>query len=427
MQPSVSFRRIAATTALVLATLAVVAVLWRLGQVVIFAVISIILAAALRTPMLSLETRVRSRSAAILLLYLLIVTIVGGGGYVFSAPLGSEIAAAAVNFPQAYTQLLATWEASTIPWQQSAAQTLPDITDVVAAIGANGTTIAYQLAGITYNLFSIVLLVIAILTLTFYWLVDEDRFVRLWLSLMPSPQRAMTRQIWFDIEWRVGVFVRSEAAQSLITITLLWLGLRLLGVPYAALWALYGGLAQFLPWIGVPLIFVPLVPLALTLPWYVTLGAGLLLLAVSWIIERGVEPWFATRGIAHPIISVLALMVLGEAAGITGMLIALPLAATIQSILTNLLQISATPRVLTPAASAIQLQALRTRLEALQERLPSDPNQRRAQAGLLARADELLDDVEQTLHRRTSEPQRRRLPQSAPLRSPAVYARNQEG
>jgi len=430
MQPStLSYRRVAATTALILTTLAVMWMLYQLDDVVIFAILSIIFAAALRAPMLRLEPHVRGRSAAILLLYLVIFLVLGFGTYTFSFPLGNDLVTATSDFPRWYDAQVRAWQTSGVDWQQSMADSLPDVTDVVQTIGENGATIAYEVAGVTYNVFNILLWAIAVFTLTFYWLVDEDRFARLWLSLLPVQQRSVARQIWFDIEWRVGLFVRSESVQLIVTVALLWGGLRLVGVPYAALWALYGGVAQLIPWIGIPLIFVPLLPLGLVVPWFATLGAALVVGVVAWVIERGIEPWFGTRGIIHPIVSVLALMVLGEAAGLVGMMIALPLAAMVQSVINNVLQASIAPRALTSSATSMRVQTLRTQLHHLEARLPDDPEQRRVQEGLLARTAELLNDAEHTLREHARDPERRRMARSSMLRDriPAIFTRNRQG
>jgi predicted PurR-regulated permease PerM len=428
MQTNLSYGRVAATTALVLTTLAIVFMLYRLSDVVFFAVLSIIFAAALRAPMLRLEQPLRSRSAAILMLYAVMFVILGLSSYVFSVPLGNDVVQASRSFPQQYESLLRSWQASSLTWQQNAAATLPRTTDIINTIGENGRVIAYQLAGVTYNVFNLLLWGVAVLTLTFYWLVDEDHFARLWLSLLPVQQRTVARQVWFDIEWRVGLFVRSEAVQFLMTIALLWTGFRLLGVPYAALWALYGAIAQLIPWIGIPLMLVPIMPMVLIEPWTTTLAAAVLVLVVGWVLDRVIEPWFGTKGIIHPIVSVLALMVLGEVAGIVGMLIALPLAATVQSLLNQLLQSSVSPKVLTTSATSSQFQALYLHLRDLEARLTDDPEQRRMQEGLLARAAELIDAAEHAIRQRATAPEQRRMSRAAALRDrmPAIFARNRQ-
>src|SRR3712207_1527448 len=117
MQTNLLYGRVAATTALVLATLATVFLLYQLGEVVIFAVLSIIFAAALRAPMLRLEQRLHSRSAAILLLYALIFVVLGFGSYTFSFPLGVEVAKASGRFPDLYNDLLTSWQTSGVAWQ----------------------------------------------------------------------------------------------------------------------------------------------------------------------------------------------------------------------------------------------------------------------------------------------------------------------
>lgn len=428
MPINLSYGRVAATTALVLATLGVTFIVLRLSEVVIFAILSIIFAAALRAPMLWLEQRIRSRSAAILLLYALIFVVLALGGYAFGGPLGSDLTQAGERFPALYDTMIRTWQTSGVGWRENVAANLPSTDEIIATIGENGAAIAYQLAGVTYNIANVLILSVAILTLTFYWLVDEDRFVRLWLSLLPIQQRTVARHTWFDIEWRIGLLVRSESTQFLVTLVVLWFGLLVIGVPYAALWALYAAIAQLLPWIGVPLMLVPIVPMLFTEPWLMTIAAALLVLGVGWMLERGIEPWFGTRGIIHPILSVLALMILGEVAGIPGMLIALPLAATIQSLLNHILQIAAFPRAMTQAVTSTQLQALQARINELQSHLPEDPEQRQMQEGLLVRTADLLAQAERLLREQAYVPERRRMARAMPLRErvPAIFARNRQ-
>lgn len=422
----ISYKRIAGYTALVLATLTTLFVIYRLGQVVLLFVLSIIVAAALRAPMLWLQARRVPRGSAILLLYLVVLTALSLTLFAIAQPLGGELRLAGERFPQLYDRVARFWEASPQQWQKVIGETLPDSYQIVASIGESGPQIAYQVAGLSYNIANVLISVLAILTLTFYWLVDEDRFMRLWLLLLPVQQRMVARQMWQDIERRVGTFVRSEAVQFLLTLMLLWLGLQALGVQYPTIWALYGAIVQLIPWVGVPLTLLPAIPMFWTDPLPVFAAAVVLIIAVGTLMDRFIEPRLGVQNIVHPIVSVLALMILGEAAGVIGMLVALPLAATLQSVLSRLVHANTTPRPSSLSVYSTQIQDLRARVMKLQADLPQDYEQRRAAEGLILRLDGLLDKTEQVLDSRASAPQRRRMAGKNELRSriPAIFARH---
>lgn len=422
----ISNKRIAAYTALVLATLATIYVIYLLGEVVLLFVLSVVVAAALRKPMLALQHRGVPRSGAILLLYILVLTILAAIVYFLGQPLGEELTRAGQHFPRLYDSIINRWNASDQQWQQIVAGVLPQTNQIVSSVGERGPQVAYQVAGLTYGIFNIAISLLAILTLTFYWLLDEDRFVRLWLMLLPVQQRMVARNTWHDIEARVGTFVRSESFQFVLTLILLWLGFSALDVHYPATWAMYAAIVQLIPWVGVPLTLLPALPMFLTDPLPIVLAAITLIVVTGVLMDRVVEPRLGVQGIVHPIVSVLALMILGESAGLLGMLVALPLAAALQSILSQLVQVNTAPRPTTQSIYSTQIQDLRARMVKLQVQLPEEHERRLALEGMFRRVDGLLDKTEQEIQSRASQPEQRRMARKRELdsRIPAIFARN---
>jgi putative permease len=425
----VSYKQIAGYTALVLATLALGYLVYRLSEVVLLFVLSIIVAAALRAPMLWFQRQRVPRGLAILLLYLLIIAVLTAIVLFVGQPLTDELRQAGERFPQRYDRWLTDWERSGQEWQQTIAGNLPQTSVLIESFGQQGPQqIAYQVAGLSYGIVNSIISLIAILTLTFYWLIDEDRFVRLWLMLLQVQHRTVARHTWQDIERRVGTFVRSESLQFVLTLVLLWIGLDALGVQYPVTWATYGALAQLIPWVGIPLTLLPAIPMFWTDPLSVALSAATLVILVGTCMDRMVEPWMGVQGIVHPIVSVLALMIMGEAAGILGMIVALPLAATVQSILRQLVQINTTPRAAssTQPMYSTQLQELRARLLRLHAEIPEQPERRLALEGMFQRLNTLVDKTEQVMQQRASAPEQRRMTAKTDLRSriPAIFARH---
>lgn len=422
----ISYKRIAGYTALMLATLAGLYVVYRLNQVVLLFVLSIIVAAALRGPMLQLQRRGLPRGIAILLLYLVILVVIAATLYTISVPLTDELRLAIQLFPDRYDRIEQSWTNSPYQWQQVLASFLPSTDQIVESIGESGPEVAYQLVGFSYSLANLVISLLAILTLTFYWLIDEDRFVRLWLMLLPVQQRIVARNTWQDVERRVGTFARSEAIQFLATLLILAVGFSMIGVRYPLTWALYGAFVQLIPWVGIPLTLLPAIPMFWSDPLSVTLTAIVLVIVVGTLMDQVVEPWMGVVGIVHPIVSVLALMMLGEGVGLLGMLVALPLAATLQSILSQLVHASTAPRITPLTIYSTQLQELRARALRAHAGIPQEHEQMPAMEDMFRRLEGLLDKAEQVVQERATPTEQRRMPGTgeARRRLPAIFARN---
>ncbi len=412
----VSYKRIMGLTAVVMTTLMVLYVLYRLNAVVLLFILSVIVATPLRKGVVMLEDRRIPRGVAILVWYLVILGVIGLGIYALGAPLTTELQQISDTFPEGYDRFISRFQNTDTGWQQFIAQRLPTTDTVIESLAKGGATdIGFQIAGLTSSIFNLLLSLIAILTLTFYWLVDQDRFERLWLTLLPVQERAVARHAWRDIEFRVGAYVRSEAAQFVLTITLLWLLFNALGIPYPTLFALFAGVVQLIPWVGLLLALLPIAILILAVPWWLALLTALVIVVVGILMERLVEPRLCGEAPVHPIISVIALMILGEASGILGMLIALPLAATLQSILSEILRSNRAPRAMSSSAESSKLEEMQRRLDALRTRVPEDGTERHAMDGMLSRLQELIQRTEAIARERATAAERTRMARTTPF------------
>lgn len=410
-QHGLSFQRIMGYTAIVLATLGTLVVLYRLGQVVLLFVLSIVVAAALRKGVLALEARHVPRGMAILLLYLLAIGILGLGIYLLVTPLLYELQTISQELPRGYDRLITGFQQQGPPWQKALADRLPDTDTVIKSLGSGGAAgIGLQIAGLTSGIVGVAISVVAVLSLTFYWLVDQDRFERLWLTLLPVQQRSVARNTWRGIEHRVGAYVRSEATQFVLTTAVLWVAFRLLGIGFPTLYALYAGFVQLIPWIGIPLTLLPIGFMLVGNPWWQIGATAAVVVGVGVVMDRIIEPRLRGDAVVHPILTVLALMILGEVAGLTGMIIALPLAATFQIVLGELIRVTTSPKTMAVSAESTQLQELRARIEKLGAELPRDKEHRLESEDLFERLQELMRHTEEVVRERAaaSQAERRR-------------------
>ena len=314
----------------VMITLLALVVLWQFRIVVIYVLISLTLAAALRSLVNRLVGRGLFVGVAWFLLYLVVL-----GGLGFLLFLTGENAineiqrmAGSVSVQDAWR--LPTWLAGSSLPQALLAQLPPPSKLFEAITGGQGQLVLPALLGFTQGMGGDVSGVLVILFLSIYWSINQIHFERLWLSLLPSGQRKQARGIWRTIESEIGAYIRSEVLQSLLTGLLLGLGYWLLGSPYAALLALAGVLSCLIPVVGIALAVTPVLIMGLLTSVQLSLFTALYTLVVMIALGVWVKPRLFNRKWDNPILTVVLVIALADAFGIIGIIIAPPLSVVSQ-------------------------------------------------------------------------------------------------
>jgi putative permease len=320
----------------VMTALLALALLWQFRMAVIYVLISLTIAAALRPLVQRLAGRRFMVRVAWILLYLAIL-----GGFGFLLYLASK---ATIGEIQQFAQTVAvqdTWKLpvwlESSPFQLTVLAQLPAPSKLFEALtGSQGQLVLPALLGFTQGVGSVVTALLIILFLSIYWSINQIHFERLWLSLLPSDQRKQARGIWRTIELNLGAYIRSEVIQSLLAGLLLCLGYWLLGSPYPILLAMIGALAWLLPVVGAPLAVILPLLMGLLTSVQLSLFTALYTLFVLIALEVLVEPRLFRRKWDNPILTLIILLAMADAFGLLGILIAPPLSAVCQ-ILWNLL------------------------------------------------------------------------------------------
>jgi predicted PurR-regulated permease PerM len=225
-------KRVALVTALILATLLVVFLVWQFRTVVMLFILSLAAAATVRPLINWLVVRKVPAGAALLTVYVLGITTLVVLIAAVSQPLVQETQRVANDFTSSYENALATWPKGN-PLQQMIASQLPAVNSLLAqSDGSQGLTLAQTALGFTLSVVDVVSQTFLVLVLSLYWSADQVRFERLWLSLLQTRHRVPARNIWRSVEAGLGAYIRSEFGQSLLAVFVLSIGYFLIGVRY---------------------------------------------------------------------------------------------------------------------------------------------------------------------------------------------------
>jgi predicted PurR-regulated permease PerM len=316
--------------AAVASTLLALVLLWQFQLVVLYILISLTLAAALRPLVARLVEGGIIARAAWLLLYL--VVLGSFGSLLF--PAGD----AAIQEVQRLAQTVSVQDAWRLPaWLEgSEFQTvlmarLPAPSKLFSdMLGSQGQLVLPALFGLTQGIGDVVSGVFLILLLSIYWSISQVHFERFWLSLLPAGQRKPARDIWRTVESDSGAYLRRQMIQSLLAGVLFGLGYWLLGSPYPVLLALAGAFACLIPVVGAALAVILPILWGLPTSLQLSLLTALYALAVVMALSIWVKPRLFNRGFDNASLTVILLIALAEAFGLAGIILAPPLSVVCQ-------------------------------------------------------------------------------------------------
>lgn len=210
-----------------------------------------------------------------------------------------------------------------------------------------GTGLAVGLGqGLTGSL-GLVIAFLSIPVWSFYVLMDRDTLRSGFLRLFPVNMRNDAENL-SKISARVlGSYFRSQMVLGLIVGFANFVGMALLGIPYAPLLGVVAGVGEVLPVIGPWLAAIIALLVALAMEPSKLIGVGLVALGVqmaeNYLLVPKIQGWSLRL---HPAVIIILLVLGSEVAGLWGAILIIPMSALARDIFIYLYQRWSEPRQL---------------------------------------------------------------------------------
>ncbi len=317
-----------------LGALIMVLVLLRLSPLplkhVFIVLFTAVLLAAAVAPAARFLTRFRiPRGITILCIYLLVVLVLVGVVALVVPLVVTEVDALRGSLPRYQADL-----------QREVSRIAPDqasklsSTDLFSRFSGELGKFAGELTGVIFGLVSTSISVVLILVIAFFLAVEEN-FVGLVISrFVPQTQRPQASRMLGAMGTRLGQWARAQMLLALFFGVAFGIGLRLAGVHYAVTLGVVGGILEIIPYVG------GFITLGLAIVVSLTQNPVLLIWVIVWytiVVElegHVIAPKLMDRVLGiHPLVIVVALFLGGEALGILGALLAVPIAIVFQVLL----------------------------------------------------------------------------------------------
>src|SRR3989344_3709328 len=210
--------------------------------------------------------------------------------------------------------------------------------NISRAIEGQISKIAQNFISISTAIFSSIFLILTLFVLSFYMLLEWKKLIKLITSPFSGKQEKLVANIVTKVEYGLGRRVRGQLALSLIVGVMTYVGLRLLGIPFALPLSLVAGILEIVPIVGPIIASIPAILVGLASAPILGLAVAALFLIVQQIENNLLVPMVMSKvvGLQPPVI-IIALLIGAKLAGILGAFLAITLVVVAKIIAGELL------------------------------------------------------------------------------------------
>jgi predicted PurR-regulated permease PerM len=369
MKPSSSDGKVTWTTSqVVLATIFVVCVfltfwlLYRLREVLFLFFVAIVVGTAIRPAVEWLHRRGVSRATGVIIIYILIAGLLAGFVAMIFPLLADQATGISQTIPEYYTNLRSALITSENRLLQNIGWRLPSDIALLISRGPSPEEQVLDQVGQTLLYTNIVLKgvlgTLAVFLLAYYWTQESNFFLRAFLRLMPAQRKKKVREFVELAETKLGGYIRGQGLLCVAVGIAAFIAYLLIGLPYLLVLAIFAGIMEMVPVFGPALGAIPAFLVALSMDpskalWVVVATAVIQMLENAVLVPRIMKH---SMGV-NPIIVLLSLIAFSSVFGFVGALLALPLAAIIQLLVSRV--------VLTAAETAKRAQEKEQEVQSL--------------------------------------------------------------
>lgn len=207
------------------------------------------------------------------------------------------------------------------------------LAEIGAMIQARGAQLAQGVLSSALGVISIVLFIVVVPVVAFYLLLDWDDMVARIDSMLPLDHAPTIRRLAREIDAVLAGFVRGQVSVCLALGTFYAVALMAAGLQFGLIVGAIAGAITFIPYVGSLVGGALAIGLALFQFWgdWVQIGMIAAIFAVGQFVEGNIlTPRLVGKSVGlHPVWLLLALSAFGTVFGFVGMLIAVPVAASI--------------------------------------------------------------------------------------------------
>lgn len=181
---------------------------------------------------------------------------------------------------------------------------------------------------VTGKIFSGVFSILTVFVISFYLMLGRGMLKKQLTALWPEKYQKNILKTIAQIENKIGLWLRGQLILSFIIGFCTWIGLTLLGLPFALPLALLAGILEIIPTIGPIISAIPAIIVALAISPGIAVSVVVFYILLQMLENNILVPKIMERAVGlNPIVIIIGVLIGGKFLGVLGALIAVPLIA----------------------------------------------------------------------------------------------------
>jgi predicted PurR-regulated permease PerM len=321
----ISYKSIFKIILVILGLLAV----YYLRDIIFILFISIILVLILNPAVDVLERKKIPRAIGALTLFFTAFLFLGLVTYLVAPPLAKELSHLASVLPLYFNNTL-------IDQQFLNYGLYGPLQDILVEISGHlknaASSILAGILGVMGGFISAIL----ILVISFYLVIEKNGVERFVKEAVPNNLQPRVLKIVERIQLKLSRWFIGQLSLGFIVGSMSFVGLHLLGVPYALVLGIIAGILELIPYLGPTLSAIPAIIIAFTVSPILALLTLILYFLIQQFENYLIVPKVMEKSVnLHPVIIIIVILIGGKFAGITGAILAVPTATIISIVLDN--------------------------------------------------------------------------------------------
>jgi len=300
--------------------------LYFIRDIIVIFFITIVIASALEGPVKWLRKYHIPRPFGVVLVYLIFLGVLISSIYLLIPPIVQEARDLSQKLPEFYD--------SVIPRVQGMKDfsarhhLLESFQGAISNLTKNLSNFSGSVFGTIFSIFGGVFSFVVILTISFYMIVQKNAFKKFLRTISPAEHQPYITSLMNRIQEKIGNWLRAQIFLAFIIGFFTFIGLSILGMPYAFILSIFAGIMEVIPYVGPMISVVPAIFLAAaTGNWFLVIGVIVLYIIIQQLENHLIVPKVMHKALGlNPIVVILSLLIGAKIAGFLGMILAVPVA-----------------------------------------------------------------------------------------------------
>ena len=313
----------------------VISFLYLIKEVLLIIFVALVLASAFDPWVDWFQKRRIPRSLSILIIYIVLFAVITFAFVLIVPPISKEVTQLSENFPLYYEKIANGIQSFQLSGNLDAQAQLQK---GLNSLGENLPGTLSNVVGTLFDIFGGIFSVLLVLVLTFYFTVQEGAMKGFLQSVTPIKAQPYLMRLYSRIQVKLGQWLRGQLILSVVIFTLTFIGLTILGVPYALILAFIAGLFEIVPMIGPWMSAIPAVFFGFLQSPLMGISVVILYIVIQELENHLIVPKVMSKAVGlNPLVVIIAILVGMKLGGIVGALLAVPVATALSVFLKDLM------------------------------------------------------------------------------------------